>query len=154
MTLYKKESDVDYHIVIQDDHGNTMVTEIPSPACIVTSAAPRVPALSPFTPGISIARGKFDAKFAATQFFQTANVPVRITGVGFFDFLHGQTGVAPNGIELHPILDITFTTPTITTLTSTPNPSQFGGSVTITASVSGTPAPTGNDGDDSDGDDS
>jgi hypothetical protein len=25
-----------------------------------------------------------------------------------FDFLHGQTGVAPNGIELHPVLDIIF----------------------------------------------
>jgi hypothetical protein len=24
--------------------------------------------------------------------------------VGFFDFLHGQTGVAPNGIELHPLV--------------------------------------------------
>jgi len=28
----------------------------------------------------------------------------RITGVVFFDFKHGQTGVAPNAIELHPIL--------------------------------------------------
>jgi hypothetical protein len=27
-----------------------------------------------------------------------------IDGVGFFDFLHGQRGVAPNGIELHPAL--------------------------------------------------
>ena len=36
------------------------------------------------------------------------NVPVQVTGVLFFDFLHGQTGVAPNGIELHPILQITF----------------------------------------------
>jgi hypothetical protein len=27
-----------------------------------------------------------------------------IRGIGFFDFLHGQTGVAPNGIELHPVL--------------------------------------------------
>jgi hypothetical protein len=26
------------------------------------------------------------------------------TGVAFFDFMHGQTGVAPNAIELHPIL--------------------------------------------------
>jgi hypothetical protein len=25
-------------------------------------------------------------------------------GIGFFDYLHGQTGVAPNGIELHPVL--------------------------------------------------
>ena len=27
-----------------------------------------------------------------------------ITGVGFFDLIHGQAGVAPNGIELHPAL--------------------------------------------------
>jgi hypothetical protein len=27
-----------------------------------------------------------------------------VTGVGFFDIIHGQTGVAPNGIELHPVL--------------------------------------------------
>jgi hypothetical protein len=31
-----------------------------------------------------------------------------ITGVGFFDYAHGQTGAAPNIIELHPVLDITF----------------------------------------------
>jgi len=28
----------------------------------------------------------------------------RVTGVAFFDFDHGQTGVAPNAIKLHPIL--------------------------------------------------
>jgi len=28
----------------------------------------------------------------------------RVTGVAFFDLDHGQTGVAPNAIELHPIL--------------------------------------------------
>ena len=33
--------------------------------------------------------------------------PARITGVGFFDAVHGQTGVAQlNGIELHPVLKI------------------------------------------------
>jgi hypothetical protein len=30
-----------------------------------------------------------------------------ITGVGFFDVPHGQTGVAPNAIELHPVLAFT-----------------------------------------------
>jgi hypothetical protein len=30
-----------------------------------------------------------------------------ITGVGFFDLIHGQTGQAPNGIELHPVLRFT-----------------------------------------------
>jgi len=33
---------------------------------------------------------------------------VRITGVGFFDYIHGQHGVAPNGIELHPVLGVAF----------------------------------------------
>jgi hypothetical protein len=32
-----------------------------------------------------------------------------ITGVGFFDFPHGQTGHAPNDIELHPVLKFTGT---------------------------------------------
>ena len=42
--------------------------------------------------------------------FKTAITPVkaRITGVGFFDDVHGQMGVAPNGIELHPILRVEF----------------------------------------------
>jgi hypothetical protein len=35
------------------------------------------------------------------------STPARITGVGFFDRVHGQMGVAlSNGIELHPVLDI------------------------------------------------
>ena len=41
--------------------------------------------------------------------FQAAVPPTRakITGVGFFDKVHGQSGVALlNGIELHPILNI------------------------------------------------
>ncbi len=33
-----------------------------------------------------------------------------LPGVAFFDFDHGQTGVAPNAIELHPILGFTCLT--------------------------------------------
>jgi len=33
---------------------------------------------------------------------------VGITGVGFFDYLHRQRGVALNGIKLHPVLDVSF----------------------------------------------
>src|SRR5262249_32662393 len=36
------------------------------------------------------------------------NIPVQVTGIGFFDFAHNQHGAAPNVIELHPILDIVF----------------------------------------------
>lgn len=100
LTLFKLESDSDYHLVIQDASGLTMITEIPSPSCVGAG--------SPFLPGITNARSEFDAKFTATTSFQTANIPVQVTGVGMFDFLHGQTGVAPNGIELHAVLDIIF----------------------------------------------
>ncbi|GAA0718190.1 hypothetical protein [Dokdonella soli] len=100
LTEYKLENDSDYHLVVRDASGNTMITEIPDPACVGTG--------SPFASYITTARQQFDAKYTTTTSFQTANIPVQITGVGFFDFQHGQTGVAPNGIELHPILDIRF----------------------------------------------
>jgi hypothetical protein len=37
---------------------------------------------------------------------QRTSVPVSVTGVGFFDVVHGQMGMAPNGLELHPVLKI------------------------------------------------
>lgn len=100
LTQYKLESDSDYHLVLSDASGNTMIAEIPSPGCVGAG--------SPFASQISTSRTTFNGSFTATTSFQTANIPVRVTGVGFFDFLHGQTGVAPNGIELHPVLNIVF----------------------------------------------
>ena len=97
---YKFEDDSDYHVVLQDAAGNTIIGEIPNPGCVGSG--------SPFAASIINARLKFNAMFTATTSFKFANVPVQVTGVGMFDFLHGQTGVAPNGIELHPILDIVF----------------------------------------------
>lgn len=135
ITFYKKEADVDYDIVLDDGNGHTLISEIPSPACIITSIAPRVLVPSPLSAGIANAREKFDARLTALTFFQTVSIPVRVTGVGFFDFEHGQTGVAPNAIELHPVLDISFRGNTTTTLMSGENPSQYGQAVTFTATV-------------------
>jgi len=100
LTLYKKEDDSDYHLVLQDATGNTLISEIPCPGCVGTG--------SPFAAKINNARAVFDAQLTATTSFQTANIPVRVTGIGMFDFPHGQTGAAPNQIELHPIIDIVF----------------------------------------------
>lgn len=100
LTQYKSENDSDYHLVLSDASGNTLIAEIPLPACVGSG--------SPFLSKITSARAAFDAKLTATGSFKTANIPVQITGVGMFDFLHGQTGVAPNGIELHPVLSIVF----------------------------------------------
>jgi hypothetical protein len=100
LTKYKLESDSDYHLVITDSSGRTMIVEIPSPSCVGAG--------SPFVSGIQRARSEFNAKFSPTTSFKTTNTPVQVTGIGLFDFLHGQTGVAPNGIELHPVLSIVF----------------------------------------------
>jgi hypothetical protein len=100
LVKYVRAYDSDYHMVFTDGAGRTMIAEIPSPSCVGPG--------SPFAAGIANARAQFDAMFTATTTFQTANVPVQITGVGFFDHLEGQEGLAPNGIELHPIIDILF----------------------------------------------
>ncbi|HEV2722291.1 MAG TPA: Ig-like domain-containing protein, partial [Thermoanaerobaculia bacterium] len=134
LTQYKLESDSDYHLVLQDASGNTMIAEIPSPNCVGAG--------SPFGPGITNSRNEFDARYTATTSFQTANIPVAVKGVGFFDFLHGQTGVAPNGIELHAILDIVFN-PSAADFSIGDSPSSLSvaagssGSSTVTTSISG-----------------
>lgn len=97
---FKLEADSDYHLVLKDDAGHTMIAEIPSPGCVGPE--------SPFASLIAGARKTFDANYKASTALRAVNQPVQITGVGFFDFIHGQTGVAPNGIELHPVLSISF----------------------------------------------
>ncbi|HVR87946.1 MAG TPA: hypothetical protein VHG53_00180 [Candidatus Limnocylindria bacterium] len=115
LTVYKREADSDYHLVISDGNGNTMITEIADPQCVGAG--------SPLLPGIQNARAEFDARLNATTSFKTANLGVTVTGVGFFDFKHGQTGVAPNAIELHPLLDISFSqVPPPTVCTSNTGP--------------------------------
>jgi hypothetical protein len=100
LTKFVLAYDSDYHMVLTDSAGRTMIAEIPSPNCVGPG--------SPLAAGIAHARAQFDAMFTATTAFQTVNIPVQITGVGFFDYLEGQEGLAPNGIELHPIIDILF----------------------------------------------
>src|SRR5229473_1970328 len=82
LTDYKFETgstgDSDYHLVLRDDQGHTMVAEIPSPHCVGAG--------SPFASRIANARATFDSHFTAGPSFQTADVPVQVTGVGFFDF--------------------------------------------------------------------
>jgi hypothetical protein len=128
---YVRAYDSDYHMVLTDEAGRTMIAEIPAPNCVGPS--------SPFAAGIANARSQFNAKFTPTTFFQTANVPVQVTGVGFFDHLEGQQGVAPNGIELHPIIDIKFG-PFFSLSTSSQSLSiaQAGtGTATITSTLTG-----------------
>lgn len=104
---YKQEADSDWHLVVKDATGRRMVAEIPEPVCAPGSI---------FAAQITAARDQFAARFAPTPSWQPAGVPVTLTGVGFFDPAHGQTGglILSGGkvtIELHPVLSVSFTTP-------------------------------------------
>lgn len=99
LTRYKLETDGDYHLVISDG-SNTLIAEIPSPDCVGPG--------SPFLQNIRNARTAFDSAFSATPVLQATSATATVMGVGFFDFFHGQTGIAPNAFELHPVTGICF----------------------------------------------
>src|SRR5205085_10980267 len=77
----------------------TMMVELPAPQCVGSSR-------SPFLPAIRAVRRAFVGRFHPTATWQRPRIRARIAGVGFFDFRHGQSGVAPNAIELHPVLSM------------------------------------------------
>jgi hypothetical protein len=86
VTFKRLEDDLDYHLVLRTGT-RTMIAETPSPLCTAGATPYRRK---------QMLRSRSKARLCARA---------RVTGVAFFDFLHGQIGVAPNGIELHPVLD-------------------------------------------------
>jgi hypothetical protein len=94
------EKDSDIHLVITDsDHPSarkTMIVELPDPGCTVGAFG---------RPAITRARKAFETACGVPSRSGWAlDGRATITGVGFWDFKHGQTGVAPNAIELHPVV--------------------------------------------------
>lgn len=101
----RDKDDGDYHLVVADPNNRrrTMIMEIADPDCPGARESARVGALRAVRREYDDLigqppRGRFE-KFDSPPLLY-------ITGVGFFDAIHGQRGVAPNGIELHPVLDI------------------------------------------------
>jgi hypothetical protein len=105
VTAFKVEDDGDVHIVLAKpgNHEDTMIAEIPAPECLKTSLVKTEATQS----RISFQRifGTLPKTVGKLHYPKTP-IRVRIAGVLFFDKLHGQTGVAPNGVELHPVLNI------------------------------------------------
>ncbi|MDR3609700.1 MAG: hypothetical protein P4L27_04005 [Ignavibacteriaceae bacterium] len=111
---YKYETDQDYHVVIKTigSASETMVSEIPDPTCAGISNTSRYQEL------IAL-RTWFSNRYSPTSIFKSVGDTVTLTGVGFFDFAHGQTGAAPNQREIHPILTMSLYKPQSTlTLTA------------------------------------
>src|SRR6266851_2091917 len=138
LTFWKWENDPhsgdwDYHLVLTDPAGHTMVGEIPFPDCVDNA--------SPLKTRITAARQLFDSNVVPQG--HQVNIPVRVTGIAFFDLHsagHNPTGSAPNGIEIHPILDLVLNpsgpipspTPMPTpTPTPTPTPLPSSGPVIV-----------------------
>ena len=85
VTEIRAEEDGDLHVILRNGRLH-MIAEAPSPGCF--------------------ARAKLVRKVQMLVARRAVRVCRRaeVTGVAFFDYLHGQIGVAPNAIELHPIL--------------------------------------------------
>ena len=101
---YKEETDRDFHLLLADpsDPSATMIAEIPSSEC--SGACSSLHAAD-----FESARREVEARFGMpTGTFQSppGQVFVDVTGIAFFDFFHRQRGVAPNAIELHPVLSL------------------------------------------------
>jgi hypothetical protein len=85
VTLVRQEADGDLHLVLRAG-ADRMIAEAPMQTCDSRATAVR--------------RREMHTARSAVRLCAHA----RVTGVAFFDFDHGQNGVAPNAIELHPIL--------------------------------------------------
>jgi cell division septation protein DedD len=103
---WKTESDNDYHIVIADPNNasETMIIEPPSAACSAACASGYGTLYTAARQAFVNCLGSPPSSFTGSS----KNITVTVTGVPMFDLLHGQTGVAPNGIEIHPVISATL----------------------------------------------
>ncbi len=102
LLAFKMEDDGDFHIILEDltQPKATMVVEIPDTACQGACSGSHETEMAQ-------ARAIFIRSFGLpTHRFHIVQETtlVTVTGVAFFDFKHGQRGVAANGIELHPVI--------------------------------------------------
>jgi hypothetical protein len=111
-------SDQDVHLDLVDlaNPERRMVVEVIDPRCY-RACAPTAPVEQPAVEGLlrrfTVAREALTGQSffrPAIDLMDAGNVIVTVTGVGFFDAPPGAGAMigAPNGLELHPVLDLTF----------------------------------------------
>ncbi len=96
---FQRAPDGDVHMVLADAAGHTMIAEVTPPGC--------TPDASPWRAQISEVRAAV-VDVIGQSVIGWGHRTLSLTGIGYMDSLHGQPGVAPNGMELHPILAICF----------------------------------------------
>jgi len=123
ITIKKNEDDNDYHLVLKDGT-QTMIGEVPDPVCSAAASSTHVNEYI-------AARNWVNMNIGILPNSNVNLAMVDITGVSFVDVSHGQTGAAPNQMEIHPILNIAFNGATGISNANT----QPAYSVTVTPSV-------------------
>ncbi len=93
------EDDRDYHIALEDPDspGSTVVTELADTMCAGA-------VMSPHLATLRSVEGMFAMLLSGSLPSTLVGAMVRVRGVGFYDFNHGQRGRSANCIELHPIV--------------------------------------------------
>jgi hypothetical protein len=97
---FQRPPDSDIHLVLRDAQGRTMIAEVAPPYCTANTSVWR--------DRIVAVRDTVEAEIGPSWIGWDGRRFVSLAGVGYFDSAHGQPGVAPNGIEIHPVLAICF----------------------------------------------
>jgi hypothetical protein len=96
---FQRSPDGDVHMVLADEHGHTMIAEAAPPPCTDEK--------SPWRPQIVAVRAAVE-NLVGPAVVGWGPWYVSMSGIGYMDSRHGQPGVAPNGMEIHPVLAICF----------------------------------------------
>ena len=126
------QDDLDIHLVVRDldTDSLTLVTEVPDSTCV---ADPR------------LGRKYNDVRRTLRSIPRDA--VIEFTGVGFFDYEHGQSGMADNGIEIHPLLSLRRVneapSPSTSMMTSDATGQCRNGRLTYTAAITSACANSG-----------
>ena len=101
VTYIAHEDDRDYHLALEDPNeaGSSVVTELADTLCAGASISPHLATLRSV-------EGMFASLLGGQSPSTLVGTVVKVRGVGFYDFNHGQHGRSANCIELHPIVSI------------------------------------------------
>lgn len=100
LRAFVKEDDRDIHLIISRPHHrhHKMIAELPYVHCQGAASSIKRHAMHRARRHLVAVCGR------PSTSFRTLHGIARIKGVAFFDIPHGQSGAAPNYIELHPLL--------------------------------------------------
>lgn len=92
--------DRDYHFVLKSNTGQRIICELPDPKLMKT------PSL--FAAEMKKAQANVAAKLHMTAAPRASCVHAHITGLGYYGRVRPGDGGPKNGIQLHPVVSVTF----------------------------------------------